>query len=72
MRVQAGLRREDWQHWGERATFKSNAAELLHQTLRQLEGIGRLGDEYDGASSGPRNLSELSGPMLTSSKVRPP
>ncbi|HYO81486.1 MAG TPA: radical SAM protein [Bryobacteraceae bacterium] len=29
MRIQAGLKREDWEHWGRRTTFKQNAAELL-------------------------------------------
>ena len=28
MRVQAGLRKEDWLHWGEFTTFKTNAPEL--------------------------------------------
>jgi len=29
MRVYGGLKREDWLHWGELTTFKTNAAELL-------------------------------------------
>jgi len=31
MRVQAGLKPEDWQRWGQFTTFKSNAAELLRE-----------------------------------------
>jgi DNA repair photolyase len=53
MRVQAGLRREDWQHWGERTTFKSNAAELLHQALRpdQVIYCSPLTDPYQPAEA---------------------
>lgn len=31
MRVQAGLKPEDWQHWGHFTTFKDNAAMLLQK-----------------------------------------
>jgi DNA repair photolyase len=34
MRVQGGLRPEEWKHWGERTTYKRNAAELLRKALR--------------------------------------
>src|ERR1700720_1461650 len=34
MRVQAGLKKEDWTHWGQHTTFKRNAAELLRKSLR--------------------------------------
>ncbi len=34
MRVQGGLQKDDWLHWGESTTFKSNAAELLARSLR--------------------------------------
>ncbi len=39
MRIYAGLRRDDWEHWGEGTTFKSNAAELLRRSLRGDEVI---------------------------------
>jgi DNA repair photolyase len=53
MRVQAGLRQEDWQHWGERTTFKRNAAELLHQALRpdQVIYCSPLTDPYQPAEA---------------------
>lgn len=34
MRVQGGLQKNDWLHWGEFTTFKSNTAELLARSLR--------------------------------------
>jgi DNA repair photolyase len=34
MRVQGGLQKDDWLHWGEFTTFKSNTAELLARSLR--------------------------------------
>jgi len=34
MRVQGGLQKDDWLHWGEFTTFKRNAAELLARSLR--------------------------------------
>jgi len=39
MRVQGGLQKEDWLHWGEFTTFKSNAAELLARSLRPEQMI---------------------------------
>jgi DNA repair photolyase len=38
-RVQAGLRPEDWTHWGQWNTFKRNAAELLANALRPHQVI---------------------------------
>ncbi|MDP9171916.1 MAG: radical SAM protein [Acidobacteriota bacterium] len=54
MRVQAGLRAEDWLHWGERTTFKSNAAELLRKSLRSGQAIycSPLTDPYQPAEAG--------------------
>src|SRR5580704_6982780 len=51
MRVQAGLRSEDWKHWGERTTFKRNAAELLGRALRDSQVIycSPLTDPYQAA-----------------------
>jgi hypothetical protein len=34
MRIQAGLKPEDWKRWGESTTFKQNAADLLRRELR--------------------------------------
>lgn len=53
MRVQAGLRAEDWDHWGHRTTFKRNAAELLRRELRPEQVIycSPLTDPYQPAES---------------------
>jgi len=39
MRIYAGLRREDWEHWGEFTTFKHNAAKLLQRAVRQHASV---------------------------------
>ena len=39
MRVQGGLKREDWEHWGQHTTYKSNAPELLVRALRPSQRI---------------------------------
>jgi hypothetical protein len=53
MRVQGGLKQEDWQHWGEFTTFKSNAADLLVRALRpdQVIYCSPLTDPYQPAES---------------------
>src|SRR5580692_6294235 len=55
MRVQAGLKPEDWTHWGHWTTFKTNAADLLRQALRphQIIYCSPLTDPYQpGAEQG--------------------
>lgn len=51
MRVQAGLRPDDWKHWGHWTTFKANASELLARELRGGEIIycSPLTDPYQPA-----------------------
>jgi DNA repair photolyase len=51
LRVQAGLRPEDWKHWGERTTFKRNAAALLECAVRESQIIycSPLTDPYQPA-----------------------
>lgn len=53
MRVQAGLRPDDWKHWGAWTTFKTNAAELLSRGLRPHQAIycSPLTDPYQPAES---------------------
>lgn len=53
MRVQGGLEKEDWLHWGEFTTFKTNAAELLARTLRPTQIIycSPLTDPWQPAES---------------------
>jgi DNA repair photolyase len=56
MRVQAGLRAEDWTHWGRHTTFKRNAAELLRNSLRPDQAIycSPLTDPYQPAEAEER------------------
>lgn len=53
MRVQGGLQKDDWLHWGEFTTFKSNAAELLARSLRPEQVIycSPLTDPYQPAEA---------------------
>jgi DNA repair photolyase len=61
MRVQAGLRPDDWEHWGARTTFKSNAAELARRGLRPHQAIycSPLTDPYQPAEADARLMSGL-------------
>jgi DNA repair photolyase len=56
LRVQAGLRADDWAHWGQRTTFKRNAAELLRRSLRPQQTIycSPLTDPYQPAEEAER------------------
>jgi DNA repair photolyase len=65
MRVYGGLKPEDWRHWGQFTTFKSNAPELLRRQLREEQAIycSPLVDPYQPAEETaqlmPRILDEL-------------
>ena len=61
LRIQGGLRPEDWRHWGRFTTFKDNAAELLDQTLRpdQVIYCSPLVDPYQPAEEHRRLMPEL-------------
>jgi DNA repair photolyase len=65
MRVYGGLKRDDWEHWGQFTTFKSNAPALLRRELRpgQLIYCSPLVDPYQPAEESecmmPRLLDEL-------------
>jgi DNA repair photolyase len=61
MRVQAGLRPDDWKHWGAQTTFKSNAAELARRALRPHQVIycSPLTDPYQPAESEARLMPGL-------------
>lgn len=56
MRLQGGLKPEDWQHWGEWTTFKTNAAGLLAKALRPHQAIycSPLTDPYQPAEAEER------------------
>ena len=51
MRIYGGLKPDDWEHWGQYTTFKSNAAELLGKQLRAEQRIycSPLVDPYQPA-----------------------
>lgn len=65
MRLQGGLRPEDWRGWGEHTTFKENAADLLAAELRPNRRIycSPLTDPYQPAEARegmmPRLLAAL-------------
>jgi DNA repair photolyase len=61
MRVQGGLKPEDWTHWGQHTTFKQNAAVLLARELRGSERIycSPLTDPYQPAESRRALMREI-------------
>ncbi len=65
MRIFGGLKRDDWEHWGQFTTFKSNAPELLRRQLRAGQAIycSPVVDPYQPAEESaelmPRILDEL-------------
>lgn len=70
MRVQGGLKPEDWHHWGEFTTFKANAPALLARALRpdQIIYCSPLTDPYQ-----PAELSqEMMPKILEQLYIHPP
>ncbi len=61
LRIQGGLRPEDWRRWGQFTTFKTNAAELLDRELRPNQVIycSPLVDPYQPAEEQRRLMPEL-------------
>lgn len=53
MGIYGGLKPDDWKHWGQFTTFKSNAAELLRKSLRSNQVIycSPLVDPYQPAEA---------------------
>lgn len=70
MRVRGGLQREDWERWGQFATFKENAAELLSKELKGEEIIycSPLTDPYQPVEA----EAELMPRILAALRARPP
>jgi DNA repair photolyase len=70
MRVQAGLRRGDWEAWGQQTAFKQNAADLLWRELRpdQVIYCSPLTDPYQPAESS----AELMPGILEAVRRNPP
>jgi len=61
MRIQGGLKPEDWQRWGQFTTFKSNAAELLRRELRERQRIycSPMVDPYQPAEECERMMPRI-------------
>jgi DNA repair photolyase len=61
MRVQAGLRQEDWEGWGDYTIFKANAPELLKRELRpeQVVYCSPLVDPYQPAEMSVEMMPRL-------------
>ena len=61
MRIQGGLKPEDWQRWGQFTTFKSNAAELLRRELRERQRIycSPMVDPYQPAEACERMMPRI-------------
>ena len=61
MRIQGGLKPEDWQRWGQFTTFKSNAADLLRRELREQQRIycSPMVDPYQPAEERARMMPRI-------------
>lgn len=61
LRIQGGLKPEDWRSWGRFTTFKDNAPELLERSLRphQIIYCSPLVDPYQPAEQIRRLMPEL-------------
>lgn len=70
LRIQAGLRPEDWRSWGRFTTFKDNAAALLTEALRPQQVIycSPLVDPYQPAEATRRLMPEVLAALIR----RPP
>jgi DNA repair photolyase len=70
MRIYGGLKPEDWRHWGQFTTFKSNAPELLRRQLRtdQVIYCSPLVDPYQPAEESEQLMPRIYDELLS----RPP
>jgi DNA repair photolyase len=61
MRIQGGLKPEDWQRWGQFTTFKTNAADLLRRELREHQRIycSPMVDPYQPAEECERMMPRI-------------
>jgi DNA repair photolyase len=66
MRIQGGLKPEDWQRWGQFTTFKSNAADLLRRELRDCQRIycSPMVDPYQPAEERERMMPRILDALL--------
>jgi DNA repair photolyase len=70
MGIYGGLKPEDWTHWGQFTTFKSNAPELLARDLRPHQVIycSPLVDPYQPAEESQRMMPRILATLVS----RPP
>lgn len=61
MGIYGGLKPDDWKHWGQFTTFKSNAADLLRRALRpdQVIYCSPLVDPYQPAEATARKMPDV-------------
>lgn len=61
MRIQGGLKPEDWQRWGQFTTFKNNAADLLRAEVRAHQRIycSPMVDPYQPAEECERMMPRI-------------
>ena len=61
MRVHGGLRREDWERWGQFTTFKANGPDLLRKALRGVQSIycSPLVDPYQPAEQSEQMMRRV-------------
>jgi DNA repair photolyase len=66
MRIQGGLKPEDWQRWGQFTTFKSNAADLLRRESRGQQRIycSPMVDPYQPAEDCERMMPRILDALL--------
>jgi DNA repair photolyase len=66
MGIYGGLKREDWERWGQFTTFKSNADELLRRELRAGQSIycSPLVDPYQPAEELERMMPRILDALL--------
>jgi len=66
MRIQGGLKPEDWQRWGQFTTFKTNAADLLRHELREHQRIycSPMVDPYQPAEECERMMPRILDALL--------
>ena len=61
MRIQGGLKPDDWQRWGQFTTFKTNAADLLRRESREQQRIycSPMVDPYQPAEECERMMPRI-------------
>ena len=66
MGIYGGLKQDDWKHWGQFTTFKSNAADLLRESLRgnQVIYCSPLVDPYQPAEAERQLMSRILDALL--------